>query len=178
MITIRRAAEHDARAMQGILNEVIEDGMAFVAEDAQNLEAVRAMWLTPPVEAFVACDATRGNEIVGAYLLKSNFPGRGAHVANATYMVKRNQHGRGIGRMLGVHSLQQARQAGYRAMQFNAVVSVNHAAVALWEGLGFARIGTVPRGFRLADGHYIDLYIMYQSLEGTLEEKLEGNVAT
>jgi L-amino acid N-acyltransferase YncA len=134
-----------------------------VADVAKNVEETKEMWLAPLAESYVACDEASG-EIVGAYYFKPNFPGRGSHVANATYMVKRNQHGRGIGRLLGTHSLQQARQAGYRAMQFNAVVSVNRAAVALWERLGFQRIGTVPEGFRLPDGRYVDLYIMYQAL--------------
>lgn len=166
-LTMRRAREDDARALQVILNEVIRDGTAFVYDEAKDIDATRAMWLTPPVEAFVACDAASGKtsrEVVGAYLLKPNFPGRGAHIANATYMVKRNQHGRGIGRLLGTHSLQQARSAGYHGLQFNAVVSTNHAAVALWESLGFTRIGTVPGGFRLDDGRYVDLYIMFQAL--------------
>jgi L-amino acid N-acyltransferase YncA len=162
-VTIRRANEEDAEALQAILNEVIEDGTAFVADVAKNVEETKEMWLAPLAESYVACDEASG-EIVGAYYFKPNFPGRGSHVANATYMVKRNQHGRGIGRLLGTHSLQQARQAGYRAMQFNAVVSVNCAAVALWERLGFQRIGTVPEGFRLPDGRYVDLYIMYQAL--------------
>lgn len=170
-ITVRRATDADAPALQAILNEVIEDGTAFVYAEAKDIDATRAMWLTPPTEAFVACDDGNGEgrgegsgEIVGAYLLKPNFPDRGAHIANATYMVKRNQHGRGIGRLLGAHSLQQARAAGYHALQFNAVVSTNRAAVALWESLGFTRIGTVPGGFRLDDGQYVDLYIMFQTL--------------
>src|SRR5688572_16468806 len=162
-ITIRQAALDDADALADILNEVIEDGTAFVYDVPKNLEETIAMWLVPPVESYVACDQASG-EIVGAYYFRPNFPGRGSHIANATYMVKRNQHGRGIGRLLGVHSLQQARQSGYRAMQFNAVVSVNQAAVALWESLNFTRIATVPQAFRLNDGRYVDLYIMFQSL--------------
>ena len=166
-ITVRRATDADAPALQAILNEVIEDGTAFVYAEAKDIDATRAMWLIPPVASFVACDDGDGeghSEVVGAYLLKPNFPDRGAHIANATYMVKRNQHGRGIGRLLGAHSLQQARAAGYHALQFNAVVSTNRAAVALWESLGFTRIGTVPGGFRLDDGRYVDLYILFQAL--------------
>jgi L-amino acid N-acyltransferase YncA len=165
MITVRRANLDDLNALQVILNEVIEDGTAFLAEEAKSLEETKQMWLAAPVEAYVACDQASG-EILGAYLIKPNFPGRGAHIANATYMVKRSQHGRGIGRLLGAHSLEQARQAGYRAIQFNAVVSTNRAAVSLWEKLGFARTGTVPNGFRLRDGRTVDLYIMYRSLQG------------
>lgn len=162
-VIIRRANSEDVEALQQILNEVIADGLTFVYEDVQSIEQTRQMWLVPPVVSYVACDETSG-EVLGAYLIKPNFPGRGSHIANATYMVKSSQRGRGIGRQLGLHSLEMARQAGYRAMQFNAVVSANTAAVTLWQSIGFTRIGTVPNGFRMPDGRYVDLYIMYQPL--------------
>jgi len=163
-ITVRRADMDDAEALQVILNEVIEEGTAFLAEQVKSLEETKQMWLAPPAETYVACDPASGG-ILGAYLLKPNAFGRGAHVANATYMVKRSHRGRGVGHLLGSHSLEQARRAGYRGMQFNAVVSVNTASVTLWQRLGFARIGTVPNGFRLRNGHYVDTYIMYRSLQ-------------
>lgn len=162
-ITVRRADIDDAAALQVILNEVIEEGTAFLAEGVKSLEETKQMWLTPPMETYVACDAATG-EILGAYLLKANAGGRGNHVANATYMVKRSHRGRGVGHLLGSHSLEQARRVGYRGMQFNSVVSVNTASLTLWQRLGFTRIGTVPNGFRLRDGHYVDTYILYRSL--------------
>ena len=79
-------------------------------------------------------------------------------------MVAHSHKGRGLGYLLGTHSLAEARQAGYRAMQFNAVVSTNTIAVNLWLRLGFVRIGTVPQAFRLPSGEYVDTYIMYRSL--------------
>ena len=168
VITVRQADLADAAALQVMLNEVIEDGTAFLAEGKKSLEETKQMWLPASAETYVACDPTSG-EILGAYLLQANTRGgRGAHVANATYMVKRSQRGRGVGHLLGAHSLEQARRAGYRGMIFNAVVSVNTAAVTLWQRLGFARIGTVPNGFRLRDGRYVDTYIMYRSLQDDL----------
>jgi L-amino acid N-acyltransferase YncA len=163
-ITVRRAQMDDAEALQTILNDVIEEGAAFLSEEPKSLEQTKQIWLTEPAEAYVACDPTNG-EIMGAYMIKPNAHGRGAHVANATYMVKRNYRGQGLGYLLGSHSLKQARQAGYRAMQFNSVVSVNTASVTLWQRLGFERIGTVPQGFRLRNGHCVDTYIMYRSLD-------------
>ncbi len=163
-IAVRRAVDADAGALQAILNEVIEEGTSFLAEEPMSLDQTKQMWLAPPVTSYVAYDPV-GGEILGAYLLKPNFGGRGAHVANATYMVKRSRRGRRLGHLLGTHSLEQARHAGYRGMQFNAVVSVNTAAVTLWQQLGFERIGTVPEGFRLRSGEYVDLYIMYRALQ-------------
>jgi L-amino acid N-acyltransferase YncA len=164
-ITVRRADTDDAEALQTILNEVIEEGAAFLSEEPKSLEETKQIWLMEPAEAYVACDLI-SDEILGAYMIKPNAHGRGTHIANATYMVKRNYRGQGLGYLLGCHSLEQARQVGYQAMQFNSVVSVNRAAVTLWQRLGFERIGTVPQGFRLRNGHYVDTYIMYRSLDG------------
>jgi L-amino acid N-acyltransferase YncA len=127
---VRRAELQDSAALQRILNEVIEEGTSFLAEAAKSLDETTTMWLEDPAETYVACDPANG-EIMGAYLIKPNASGRGSHVANATYMVKRSHRGKGVGQFLGLHSLAQARRNGYRAMQFNAVVSVNTAAVAL-----------------------------------------------
>ena len=102
--------------------------------------------------------------IVGTYVIRPNQPGLGAHVANAGYMVRPDAFGRGTGSALGTHSLEEARAAGYRAMQFNAVVSTNTRAVALWERLGFRIIGTVPEGFRHAKLGFVDLHIMHRML--------------
>lgn len=165
-VVVRRAEMNDAPALQAILNEVIAEGNAFGAEEPKTLEETKLTWLTEPAAAYVACDPD--GEVLGAYVLRPNFLGRGAHVANATYMVARSKQSRGLGYHLGAHSLEQARRAGYRAMQFNAVVSTNTAAVALWQRLGFVRIGTVPQAFRLPNGEYVDTYIMYRSL---LEER-------
>ena len=55
--------------------------------------------------------------------------------------------GKGIGKLLCAHSLEAAKAAGYRAMQFNLVVSTNTAAIRTWESFGFNRIGVVPEGF-------------------------------
>ncbi len=162
-VTVRRAELADAPALQAIYNEVIAEGTFFTAEVPKSLDDTIQLWLTPPVQAYVACDSGSG-ELLGAYVLRPNMSGRGSHIANASYMVARRHKGRGLGLLLGEHSLEQARHAGYRAMQFNAVVSTNTVAVNLWLRLGFARIGTVPQAFRLPSGEYVDTYIMYRSL--------------
>ena len=79
-------------------------------------------------------------------------------------MVAAEYRGRGIGRMLAEHSLQVAKEQGYRAMQFNAVVSTNAAAVALWQRLGFQILGTVPQGFDDPSHGLVDLFIMHKQL--------------
>jgi GNAT superfamily N-acetyltransferase len=108
--------------------------------------------------------AENDGEIVGTYTLKANQRGLGSHVANAGFMVRPGLDGRGIGFQLGEHSLVQARAAGFQAMQFNAVVSTNHRAIALWQRLGFAIVGTVPKAFRHRQLGLVDLHIMHRFL--------------
>ena len=105
-----------------------------------------------------------GMEVVGMFVLRPNHPGPGAHVANASYAVRADRRGLGLGRAMGEASLERARALGYAAMQFNIVVSTNHAAVRLWRSLGFRVLGTVPGGFRLPSGERVDHHIMFREL--------------
>jgi L-amino acid N-acyltransferase YncA len=162
-IAIRRVEPGDLEALQTIFNEIVKEGTAFLTTEAVSLQAIRHMWLSGQTEAYVAYDQVSG-ETIGAYLLKPNAHGRGAHIANATYMVKARHRGRDVGQRLGEHSLKRARETGYLAMQFNAVVSSNTRSVKLWQRLGFSIIGTVPNGFRMPSGEYVDTYIMYRRL--------------
>jgi GNAT superfamily N-acetyltransferase len=91
-----------------------------------------------------------------------NRPGRGAHIATASFMVDPAHRGRGVGRALGEHAVAWARDAGYRGMQFNAVVETNTAAVALWQSLGFTVLTTVPEAFDSARHGLVGLHVMFQ----------------
>jgi len=101
---------------------------------------------------------------VGTYLLKPNQPGQGSHVANCGYMVARAASGRGIGEAMCRHSLEEARRLGFRAMQFNFVVSTNTRAVALWKKCGFSVVGTVPQAFRHPTLGLVDAHVMHRLL--------------
>ncbi|MBX3399773.1 MAG: GNAT family N-acetyltransferase [Gemmataceae bacterium] len=104
-------------------------------------------------------------QILGAYVVKPNQPGLGAHVANAAYTVAPTARRLGIGRALGEHSLREAKRRGYRAMQFNAVVATNEPAVRLWTGLGFQIVGTLPGAFHHRRLGFVDLLVMFRSLD-------------
>src|SRR6185436_9453208 len=95
--------------------------------------------------------------------VKPNQPGRGAHVANAGFMVAPEARGRGVGRELGEHAIAEARRLGFRAMQFNFVVSTN-PAVRVWRALGFAVVGTLPGAFRHPERGFVDVYVMFREL--------------
>jgi L-amino acid N-acyltransferase YncA len=160
-VRIRRATDADWPAIWRIFSAVVSSGDTYTwPPDTSEAEA-RRFWMGDSV---ITCVAERDGDVVGTYVVKPNQPGLGAHVANAGYMVRPGAFGQGIGAALCEHSLAEARTAGYRAMQFNAVVSTNRRAVSLWERFGFRIIGTVPEGFRHAQLGYVDLHIMYRTL--------------
>ncbi len=158
-----RPMEHDSdrdrRAIEAMGREVVAAGNAFVFED---LDGVRNYWFDARGDAYVATDPN--GAVVGTYIVKPNQPGRGAHVANAGYMVLSSARGTGLGMQLAAHSLETARAAGYRALQFNFVVASNTHALRLWERLGMRIVGTLPDAFRRADGAYDDAFVWYREL--------------
>jgi ribosomal protein S18 acetylase RimI-like enzyme len=147
--------------MWRIFQAVVATGTTYVFAADTTSDDARAYWLGPGIAAWVADDQGR---IVGFYKLIANRRDRGSHVANASFMVDPECHGRRIGETLGRHCLREARRAGYLAMQFNYVVSTNTAAVALWRKLGFAIVGTIPQGFRHRELGLVDVNVMHRFL--------------
>jgi GNAT superfamily N-acetyltransferase len=155
---LRPYAFRDRSALEALADEVVRDGTTFPFEDTAG---VAAYWFGRGSCVVVAED---GGDVVGSYTIKPNHPGRGAHVANAGYMVAESYRGRGLGRALGEHSLMTARALGYRALQFNQVVATNVSAVRLWERLGFAVIGRAPGAFRHPEVGWVDTLMMFRTL--------------
>src|SRR5882672_5389092 len=125
-------------------------------------KARSSIWMAAAVRTYVAC--VDGDRVAGTYILKPNQQGPGAHVANAGYMVSDEYSGRGIGKAMCAHSLDEARSLGFEAMQFHSVVSTNHAAIHLWQKMGFSIVGTVPRAFRHREFGLVDIYVMHRFL--------------
>ena len=162
-IEIRPAAEADFEAIWTIFCAHIAAGESYVFTTATSREAGHHYWLGQGVRSFVAVSAA--GRVLGMYRLVPNQVGRGHHVANASYMVSPSAQGAGIGRLMGEHSLVEARSHGYLAIQFNHVVSTNAAAIGLWKKLGFSIVGTLPKAFRHKRLGYVDAYVMYQLLQ-------------
>jgi ribosomal protein S18 acetylase RimI-like enzyme len=144
-----------------MFQQVIASGDTYSYSPGMHFEQARDAWTSAPSRCFVA---ERDDEIVGAYLLKPNQPGLGNHVANAGYMVSPSARGQGIASAMCEHSMQQARCAGFTAMQFNFVVSTNTTAVRLWQRHGFQIVGQVPGAFRHAVHGHTDVYVMHREL--------------
>jgi len=144
-----------------MFRDIVQEGNAFFSDETVSRNVALELFLSNDVVSYVAIE---DDNVVGAYLIKPNYHCRGSHVANATYMVAKEHRRHGIGRMMAEHSLQAAKDMGYRAMQFNAVVSTNTASIALWKSIGFSIVGTVPDGFHDPNNGFVDLYVMHKLL--------------
>jgi L-amino acid N-acyltransferase YncA len=159
---IREYTNADWPSVWPIFQEVVNAGDTYAYDPRWSSEQARGVWVeAPPGRTVVACD---GPSVLGTAKMGPNRPGPGSHVATASFMVAADARGRGVGRALGEYALSWAREQGYAAMQFNAVVESNAAAVSLWQALGFQIIGTVPEAFEHPRLGRVGLHIMHRRL--------------
>lgn len=161
MIHIRPATESDFALIWPIFREIVSAGETYTYARDTTQEQAFQLWMQLPRQTWVAEEA---GEILGTYYLKTNQQGGGSHVANCGYMVSSHARGRGLASLMCEHSQQQARELGYRAMQFNFVVSTNEGAVRLWTQHGFDTVGRLPLAFQHPHLGYVDALVMYKSL--------------
>lgn len=160
---IRLAGDEDWPAIYPFFREIVAAGRTYAYPDGLSSEEARRRWMAePPGRTVVAVDES--GTVTASATMGPNRPGRGAHVATASFMVNPAFQGRGLGRALGEHVIAWAGDAGYRSMQFNAVVETNHAAVRLWQSLGFEILTTVPEAFDDAVEGLVGLHVMYRRL--------------
>lgn len=161
-VVIRAAVEADRGAVLHIARELVRTADTYAYDPEIGDDELWAYWCPPERgDGFVA---ELDGAVVGTFVIRPNNPGPGAHVANASYAVRADVRGIGLGRQMGEASLELAAELGYRGMQFNTVVSTNAVALHLWHSLGFRIVGTVPDGFRLPDGSTVSHYVMYRAL--------------
>lgn len=160
-LRIRAASDADEPAIWRVIAPTIRAGETYpLPRDMGEAEAVR-YWRQVSHEVFVA---EQGGEIVGTYYLRANQQGGGAHVANCGYIVAPHAFGRGVARAMCEHSLERARQRGFRSMQFNFVISRNERAVKLWQACGFKIVGTLPEVFDHPRFGLVDALVMVRKL--------------
>ncbi|MDE3060658.1 MAG: GNAT family N-acetyltransferase [Pseudomonadota bacterium] len=160
---IRKAHLEDFEVIYEVFTHVLEEGKTYsYTLEEMTPERSLAYWISAPgTHCYIA--ESKG-EIAGFFAIRPNRTGRGAHVANASFIVHSGQRRKGIGRKMGEHALKAAKKLGYKAMQFNFVVSANEVAVSLWKSLGFTVVGTLPKGFQHASKGLVDVYIMHRFL--------------
>jgi GNAT superfamily N-acetyltransferase len=160
-VVIRAAQGADWPAIWALFRKVAGAGDVFAYDEDTPESVARKLWVEPPALGYVAEQEGR---FLGTYFVRPNQPGRGAHVANAGYMVEDAARGLGLATALCTHSLETARARGYRAMQFNFVVSSNAGAIRVWERCGFAVAGRLPGAFRHQALGFVDALVFYRTL--------------
>jgi L-amino acid N-acyltransferase YncA len=164
-VRFRPASAADWPRIWPVFEQVMRAGDTYTYDPATDFEAGRATWMAgPPHRTWLASDPD--GVVLGSYKTGPNRSGPGAHVATASYLVAAQARGRGVGRAMVLHSLEQARAGGYRGIQFNAVAASNVYAVKLYHDLGFRTVGAVPGGFCHPEQGFVDLLIMYLDLTG------------
>ena len=156
---IRELEDDDWDRLWPVLRDTVAAGETYALPEDLDAETARPWWSAEHV--VVAVD---GEDLLGSAKAGPNRPGRGAHVATASFVVAAGARGRGVGRALGEHVIDWARDNGYRAVQFNAVVETNTVAVRLWQSLGFQVLGTVPQAFDSRAHGLVGLHVMHLAL--------------
>jgi L-amino acid N-acyltransferase YncA len=158
---VRSAKASDAPAIAAIILPIIREAATYTLDPDMSETGALAYWMGRDKETFVA---EEDGVVLGSYYMRPNQAGGGRHVCNCGYMTLASATGRGVARSMCEHSLGYARSRGYRAMQFNFVVSTNERAVALWQSLGFEIVGRLPAAFRHPTHGYVNAFVMYQLL--------------
>lgn len=167
MTVIRRFEESDWPALLGLLRQTFASGDTYAYSPQSTDAEIRAAWIAAPQATYVAREGEPGaeGELLGTYVIKPNQPGLGSHVCNCGYVVAPAAQGKGLASALCEHSQREAIAFGFLAMQFNLVVATNERAVRLWQHLGFAIVGTLPRVFRHQRLGLVDAHVMFKTLQ-------------
>lgn len=158
---IRKAVESDFPKMLPIFREVIEGGDTYDFEETASDQDAFDYWFGKGVTSFVMAE---GEKILGFYKIIQNHRGRGSHVANASFMVSREMRGNGIGRKMGEDCIRVACEMGFKAIQFNFVISTNEPAMHLWKSLGFKELCRLPGAFNHKKLGFVDAVIFFKEL--------------
>ena len=162
-LIIRDTQEADLHSIARFFREIVDAGETIAYPEGLDDRGIADLWMQPPPGRCVVAVSEEG-AVIGSAQMGPNRPGRGAHIATATFMVDGSARGRGVGRALGEEALRWARGQGYHGMQFNAVVETNAAAVHLWRDLGFAIMTTIPEAFEHPRHGRVGLHVMYRRL--------------
>lgn len=158
-MNIREKCTNDDELIWEILKPVFRVGDTYALPCDITRKGALDYWLKPEHRVFVA---EFGNNLYGTYYLRANQQGGGSHVANCGYIVNPSARGRGIAKLMCLHSIEVARQEGFLAMQFNFVVSTNKPAIKIWESLEFNIVGRIPKAFAHPSWGHVDVFIMHR----------------
>ena len=160
-IVVRKYSSSDIRQAISIWNEIVEEGVAFPQLELLDEKTGDEFFQS---QSFTGVAVDENGAVVGLYILHPNNIGRCGHLCNASYAVKKDMRGMHIGEILVRDCMKTAKTLGFGILQFNAVVKSNKAALALYEKLGFVKLGVIPNGFLMKDGSYEDIIPHYIAL--------------
>jgi ribosomal protein S18 acetylase RimI-like enzyme len=160
-LAIHPATDSDRDAIWAILEPMIRSGETYTLPRDLSKHQALEYWFAADKEIFVWKE---NGVALGTYFLKANQQGGGVHVANCGYVTAPAAKGRGVARQMCLHSLERAKERGFRAMQFNFVVSTNERAVKLWSDLGFEIVGRLPLAFAHPEHGFVDALVMYRPI--------------
>lgn len=161
---IREATSSDVTAFAPIFRSIVDAGETYAYPEGLSDDEIAVLWFEqPPGRTTVATD--EDGALLGSAKMGPNRPGRGRHVGTASFMVGEHARGRGVGRALAEDMVAWHRAEGYAAIQFNAVVETNTAAVRLWQDLGFQILATVPEAFDSRSHGLVGLHVMHLTLD-------------
>jgi L-amino acid N-acyltransferase YncA len=159
---IREATKNDFNEIWPIFKEVMSKGEAYAYPTEFTEDQAMQKWFEIPLKTFVF---EKNGKILGTYYIRPNQQGGGSHVCNCGFMVSSAARGNGIATAMCEHSQKTALELGFKAMQFNFVISTNASAVRLWSKLGFKTVGSLPRAFNHPESGYVDALVMYKWLD-------------
>tara|TARA_B100000767_G_scaffold58757_1_gene54494 strand:- start:441 stop:908 length:468 start_codon:yes stop_codon:yes gene_type:complete len=151
----------DFERFWGTFSQIVQAQETYALDAEVSYQHAFELWWARPLKTFIF--ESQG-DVRGSYYLKANGEGPSGHICNCGYMVKAAFQGQGIAKRLCEHSQVIAKELGFKAMQFNSVVSTNVAAVHLWKTLGYQIIGTIPKGYQHRQLGYVDCYVMHKFL--------------
>lgn len=160
--SIRPYQDSDWQQMWQFIQPIFAAGETYAFATDMSEQQTKKVWTEVPDFCWVALNEQ--HKVVGTYYLKTNQPGPGSHVSNCGYIVSPEARGQGLAAQMCEHSQQQAKSLGFRAMQFNFVVSTNQGAIRIWKKLGFDIVGTLPKAYNSSSQGLVDAYVMFKSL--------------
>ena len=160
-MNIREYTMSDLKQMITIWNEIVDEGIAFPQEDLLDEQSGKHFFAS---QSYCGVAVDENNNVLGLYILHPNNIGRCGHICNASYAVSSLCRGQHIGEKLVKDCIRKAKEIGFLILQFNAVVETNIHARHLYERLGFKQLGTIPKGFRMKDGHFENICPYYVTL--------------
>jgi L-amino acid N-acyltransferase YncA len=161
-LAIRRAAAVDAAAIARIYNEGILDRLATLETELRSAEE-RRQWLAGKSERHPVLVAEQDGAVVAWASLNMFNPRRCYdHVADFSIYIARESRGRGLGRALLAHLVEEARALNFHKLVLSAF-PFNPAGVALYERAGFRTVGIYREQGQL-DGKWVDIIVMERLL--------------